>query len=138
VIERLVTVRCAMDIQGDQTLECAVAELFEEGDVQRHVHRVRQVYAARRDALVGAIGRELGGVIACAVPAGGMAVWARAAGVDVAAWAARARRLGVAFRSAALYSAVGGVDDRMRLAFTFLDEHELAEAVRRMASALRS
>ena len=138
VIERLVTVRSAMDIQGDQTLECAVAELFEEGDVQRHVHRVRQVYAARRDALVGALGRELGGAVECALPAGGMAVWARAAGVDVAAWALRARRLGVAFRSAALYSAGGGVDDRMRLAFTFLDEDELREAVRRMASALRS
>ena len=136
VIGRLTGVRAAMDIQGDQAMECAVADLFEEGEVQRHVHRVREVYAARRDALVSALQRELGGVVDCAAPAGGMAVWARAPGVDVDAWAARARARGVAFRSARIYDAAGGSADRMRLAFTFLDEDELADAVRRMATAL--
>jgi GntR family transcriptional regulator / MocR family aminotransferase len=104
--------------------------------VQRHVHRVRGVYAARRDALVAALARDLRGAVECVAPAGGMAVWARAPGIDVDAWAARARRRGVAFRSARIYDPAGGSADRMRLAFTFLDEGELGEAVRRMATCL--
>ena len=37
--------------QGDTAVEDAVAELLEDGEVQRHIRRVRRRYRARRDAL---------------------------------------------------------------------------------------
>ena len=37
LIERLVAYRSFADLQGDPVLECAVAELFEDGLLQRHV-----------------------------------------------------------------------------------------------------
>jgi GntR family transcriptional regulator/MocR family aminotransferase len=39
------------DRQGDQSLEYALAELFRDGDVQRHIRRARRVYQSRRDLL---------------------------------------------------------------------------------------
>jgi hypothetical protein len=41
VIERLVVLRSAPDLQGDAAIEAAVAELLEDGEVQRHVRPVR-------------------------------------------------------------------------------------------------
>jgi GntR family transcriptional regulator/MocR family aminotransferase len=141
VIARLAGVRAVFDLQGDQTMECAVADLFEEGEVQRHVHRMRGLYARRRDALAEALRRELGGAIAAAPPPGGMAIWARVRGdIDVDAWAARGLSAGVAFRSGRVYDLDGsaGGASWLRLAFTLHDEGELALAARRMAAALNA
>ena len=47
LIERLVAYRSFVDLQGDPVLESAVAELFEEGLIQRHVRKMRRIYRAR-------------------------------------------------------------------------------------------
>src|SRR5262249_52253572 len=91
LVDRLAAVRSFVDRQGDRAVERAVAELLEDGDVQRHARRVRRIYQGRRDALAEALGRELGTVISFAPPAGGMALWARVdPSVDPDAWAERA------------------------------------------------
>jgi GntR family transcriptional regulator / MocR family aminotransferase len=137
VLERVSTLRQAADIQGDLAHECAVAELFEDGDLMRHVRRMRRTYRGRRDALMEALRRHLPGVIDFTVPAGGMALWARvAADVDVDAWAGRAIQQGVAFVGGRMYDFRGASLPAMRLGFSPLDTHELDEAVRRMAASL--
>jgi GntR family transcriptional regulator/MocR family aminotransferase len=135
--ERLAALRRVVDRQGDQAIECAVAELVEDGELARHARRVRRIYAARRDALARALERHLGGVLSFAMPAGGMAVWARAPrGVDVDAWAARALERGVSVHPGRRFAFDGRPRRALRLAFAALDERELAEAVRRLAAAL--
>jgi len=137
VIERMLSLRVATDIQGDLAVECAVAALFESGELGRHVRRMRRAYHARRDALVEALARELPGALSFNVPSGGMALWAAVApGLDVEAWARAAGSLGVGFRGARLYGLDGGYLPFTRLGFTGHDEQELAEAARRMATAL--
>ena len=137
VIAHLTSVRRALDIQGDHATEQAIAELFEDGEILRHVHRMRQAYASRRDALADALRRELGSVLSFEVPTGGMALWARVApDVDLAAWGTRAGELGVSFRGGAVYDFKGQPRHNARLAFTYHDEAELAEAARRLARAL--
>jgi GntR family transcriptional regulator/MocR family aminotransferase len=137
VIERLLEIRMAMDLQGDHTTEAAVADLFEEGEVQRHVHRMHGVNHRRRDALVAALRRHLPDAVQFTVPAGGMAIWAEILPPHaVEAWAARAAELGVVFRGARCYDFAGRAIPFARLAFTFLTEAELDEAVRRMACVL--
>ncbi len=137
VLERVRTLRRVADLQGDLAQECAVAELFEEGYFMRHVRRMRRVYRARRDAMVGALQRHLAGVVEFNVPLGGMALWARVApDVDVADWAARGVNHGVAFIGGRIFDFDGAVVQAMRLGFSPLTERELEEAVKRMASAL--
>ena len=116
-------------------MEDAVAELLEDGEVQRHVRRVRRRYQARRDALSECLRRELPGET-FTVPAGGVAFWVRTHdGVDVDAWARRALERGVFFSPGRWFA----FDERplpfLRLGFACLTETEIAEAVRRLAQA---
>jgi GntR family transcriptional regulator/MocR family aminotransferase len=137
-LEQAASVRMAVDRQGDAALEAAVAELLEEGEVQRHVRKMRGAYQARRDALVEALRRELEGALEFKVPPGGMALWARCApGVDAEAWAARALEAGAAFAPGSQFSFEGEALPAVRLGFAALREAELAEAVRRMARVIR-
>jgi len=137
MIERMVAVRAAMDLQGDHATECAVAELFEDGEVQRHTRRMRAIYHRRRDVLAAALARELGGALTFEIPAGGMAIWAAVAkSIDVEAWVRAAAERGVAFSGARFYDLEDRVQPFARLAFTYLSDTDLVEAVRRMARAL--
>jgi len=136
LIERLAADRYLVDRQGDRVLEAAVAELMDDGELSQHVRRMRTLYRERRDALVASLRARLGRRIEIDVPRGGMALWARARGVDVAAWKRRSLERGVAFLVARDFSYRGRAGPHLRLGFAGLDPAELDEAVRRMAAAL--
>ena len=77
MIAHLTEYSSLLDTHGDQVLESAVAELLEDGEVQRHVRRVRRVYHARRDATAALLANELGDAMSLTLPAGGTAMWVR-------------------------------------------------------------
>ncbi|MFO0756141.1 MAG: PLP-dependent aminotransferase family protein [Byssovorax sp.] len=138
LVEHLAAIRTYVDRQGDLTVERAVAELLEDGEVQRHARRARRAYHTRRDALAEALGRELGEALSFHVPVGGMALWARVApSIDVDAWAERGLAEGVAFATGKRFAFDGRRHPFVRLGFATLGERELREAVKRMARALR-
>jgi len=137
MIARLAELRTFVDRQGDQAVECAVAELLEDGEVQRHARRSRRAYVARRDALAEALSQRLGGVLTFDVPAGGMGLWVRAAeDIDVDAWLGRALERGVAFAAGRRFAFDGRHRPCMRLTFAALNESEIDEAVSRMQQSL--
>ncbi|WP_224363535.1 MocR-like pyridoxine biosynthesis transcription factor PdxR [Hyalangium versicolor] len=135
-IRRATSIRAVVERQGDLVAEYALAELLEEGELQRHVRKMRGVYLSRRDALVEALSQELSGALDFTVPAGGMTLWARCAPkLDAAVWARRARDAGVWFSHGGQYTFDGQPFPALRLGFAGLKETELREAVRRMARA---
>ena len=137
VFERVAGLRAASDARGDAAMECAIAELFEDGELLRHVRRTRRVYQARRDAFASALEQHLGSALAFHVPEGGMALWARAQrDIDVSAWAAAGAREGVQFKDARAYDFFNREQPFLRLGFSYHDEVELKEAAARMARAL--
>lgn len=136
VVARLSAWRRVIDRQGDHAVEAAVAELMEDGELQRHAFRMRKAYAARRDALLDALERRLPGVLEYRAPRGGMSLWARAPGVDVERWRTAAGRLGVAFRTARDFAFDGRARRALRLGFARCHEGELRTAVGRLARAL--
>lgn len=135
VVRHLAAYRQFVDEQGDHVLEHAIATLIEDGDLERHVRRARRVYRARRDALCAALRRHLP-ELEVAPPAGGMAVWARAPGLDTDAWAVAGAARGVAFQPGRRFAFGDEPLPHLRLGFAACDERELDEAVRRMAAAL--
>jgi GntR family transcriptional regulator/MocR family aminotransferase len=137
VFEPLRRLRAASDPRGDAAIECAVAELLEDGELLRHVRRVRRAYALRRDAFGAALRQHVGSALAFRIPEGGLALWARAAdGIDVGEWQRAGEREGVLFHGAQRYDFFGREQPFLRLGFGALDEAELTEAARRMARAL--
>lgn len=137
LLERLVRCRIDVDRQGDLPLEIAVAEMIEDGEVQRHTRRARRIYLERRDVLVNALEKKLGGVVEFDTPAGGTALWAEVdASVDVEAWCERALTANVAFQTARVFA----FDDRphpfARFGFAQLDPREIETATDRLVRSL--
>jgi GntR family transcriptional regulator/MocR family aminotransferase len=129
VQDSLVRARLRLDRQGDLVLERALASLFEEGEIERHALRMRRTYRARRDAFVALLRDQLGDRLSFTVPLGGMALWAEAFGIDVDAWAARARKRRVVLQTGRHFTFDGARLSCLRLGFAALDEDELARAV---------
>lgn len=128
--------RLYLDVQGDRVLEHALAELIEQGLVQRHIRRVHREYAARRDVLVRALRRHLGAALTFTVPAGGIALWAAASpDMDIDVWADRARAHGVVIATGRSFAVDRKPRASTRLGFASLNPQELVEAVRRLAAA---
>jgi len=128
--------RSLLDIQGDLATEAAVASLVEDGELQRHVARVRRVYLNRREILANSLRKAFGERIAFTVPAGGMALWVNLRmTVDFDLWARRSVERGVSWYTGRRYSFDGQPIPFARFSFAWLNERELPEAVRRMAAA---
>src|SRR5262249_54131561 len=128
--------RSHFDSQGDQVLEYAVGELLEEGEIQRHIRRVRREYRARRDTLVTELHQHLRDRLTFDVPAGGIALWVKGnEGLDVDKWALSARERGVIIVPAATFTFDGRSQPYLRLGFASLNAREIQEGVRRLAAA---
>lgn len=136
-LARLADERTLADRHGTRVVEAAVAELMEDGEVQRHARRARRIYQERRDILIAALGRHLEGALFFRIPAGGMALWARAApGIDVSRWSERARAAGVYFQTGGDFTFDRSAPPYLRLGFALCNERELETAARRLARCL--
>jgi GntR family transcriptional regulator / MocR family aminotransferase len=136
-LEQATAKRRILDRQGDAILEHAVAELMEDGELDRHVRRTRRVYLARRDALGRALRRRLGHVLSFELPTGGMALWARVTrALDLDDFCRRARAHGVVVQPAKAFAFDARSRPFLRLGFAANDEAHLGRAVDRLASAL--
>ncbi len=136
-IAELAKLRATSDRQGDHILENAVAELMEDGELARHVRKMRRIYASRRAALATAIERDLGDALSFELPPGGITLWARVAdAIPVDAWQKAALARGVAIATARQFDISGRPAPFVRLAFARHDEAELVDAVRRLRRAL--
>jgi GntR family transcriptional regulator/MocR family aminotransferase len=137
LVDRLAAHRSVIDRQGDHLVECAVADMLEHGEVQRHARKTRRIYASRRDCLARTLRRELGAELSFNVPPGGINLWATTApGIDVDKWAARALEHGVVLYTGKYYSFDGRSRPHVRFGYAALEPHEMEEAVRRLKSAL--
>ena len=77
VIKHLANVRMLLDRQGDHILDNAMAELLNDGTVQRYVRKALTIYEERRDYFCNLLSNELDEVINFTVPDGGMTVWTK-------------------------------------------------------------
>ena len=136
MLRNMSAIRSLLDLQGDRATEAAIATLIEDGELQRHVARVRRVYANRREILANSLRRTFGDQVEFTLAPGGMALWVHLLdSIDVEAWARRSVQHGVSWYTGRRYS----FDDRphpfARFNFASLNERELPEAVKRMAAA---
>jgi len=138
LIERLVAYRSFIDLQGDSVQEFAIAELLEEGLIQRHVRKMRRIYRARLRTLSSLLRKQLGGFLAFRNPSGGTAIWVTTRDArTMACWTDAAREHGVAFDAGGAFSMNPMSARGARLGFACLTEDEMRQAVRRLVIARR-
>jgi DNA-binding transcriptional MocR family regulator len=131
---RIATLRESIDLASPVLEQLIVRELL------RRVEDVRAERAARlrasRDALVAALADVLP-EWSCAVPAGGMSLWARLPGPVSSALAAAASRLGVRVVPGPLFGVDGLLEDYVRLPYVHSPD-VLRDAAERLARAFGS
>ncbi|MDE2238795.1 MAG: PLP-dependent aminotransferase family protein [Rhodospirillales bacterium] len=124
-----------LDRQGDSVTETAVAELMEDGVVKSHARKMLRVYEARRDTLAQALRAQLGPRICLNMPQGGLALWIEwGAGLNLTHPNLAAR--GVALIPGGIFATDGSLVHGARLGYGSLNDAELCEAVKRMASGI--
>jgi GntR family transcriptional regulator / MocR family aminotransferase len=127
--------RSLLDIQGDLPTEAAIASLIEDGELQRHIARVRRIYANRREVLANSLRRNFGDDVEFTPAPGGMALWVRLpTSVDYDVWARRSVQQGVSWYPGRRYAFDGQARPFARFSFAWLNERELPEAIKRLAA----
>ncbi|BDU75392.1 aminotransferase-like domain-containing protein [Mesoterricola sediminis] len=132
--EGLAKARQRMDWQGDPVLEWAVSELFLDGEIARHLRRVRKACQDRRAALLDALRFHLPGLLAFEGTPGGMALWLRGAGkmADPARfdiWIRSCGLKGIKLRLGSYFDLEGRPLAATRLGFTAYTPAEIQDAV---------
>jgi GntR family transcriptional regulator/MocR family aminotransferase len=120
--------RYMVDLQGDNLLEEAAAELMRSGAVERHLNKIRGLYKERRDLLCSMLAQHLPGIVSFTVPTGGMCLWVRFNGVDTASVATEAQRLGLFIRDGKRHNPPGVDLNALCIGFASLNPEELREA----------
>lgn len=77
LIEEMSIFRRIIDRQGDNVAEAALAILFKDGTIKRHLKKAQRHYHKRRDALCEGLKNELGNWVEFQKPNGGLAVWTK-------------------------------------------------------------
>ncbi|HZQ15423.1 MAG TPA: PLP-dependent aminotransferase family protein [Gaiellaceae bacterium] len=112
--------------------QATVFEFLERGLFDANVERVRGLLAARRDAMLTALERDLP-ELAVGRPEGGYFLWGELDGLDAGELLARAEEAGVTFVKGTDF---GGPASTFRLAFSFVSLEEIDEGVARLKAAL--
>lgn len=73
----LCRIRQLIDTQGDPIMELALAELFQDGSIKRHMKKALQEYHRRRDFMCAYLKENLSDIIDFKIPDGGLAIWAK-------------------------------------------------------------
>ena len=130
--------RVQIDRQGDLPTERALAELLEDGELQRQIRRTRRIYRERRDVLIDLLHERFDGVLDFESPRGGMALWCDVArGVDVDRWVERCAERDVHFMPGRRARFDGRGTSKVRIGFARCTPAELDRATHVMRRRLR-
>jgi 2-aminoadipate transaminase len=128
----------AADLNSSTVTQRFVLEYLRAYDWREHVGRLNAIYRSRRDAMVGALERELPGEARWSTPSGGLFVWAVLPDyIDTSDLLVEATtRHQVAFVPGSAAYLDGQGTNCMRLNFSGSSEETIAEGVRRIGAAV--
>ncbi|MEX2448664.1 MAG: PLP-dependent aminotransferase family protein [Solirubrobacterales bacterium] len=138
VMDKIVLGKQASDLCSSTLTQHFVREYFAEGRWREYVDSLAQIYKARRDAMVEALGRHFPAQATWTEPRGGMFIWATLPEyIDTGDLLAKALREDVAFvPGQAAYVDESRGHNSMRLNFSGVGEDEIAEGIRRIGKAI--
>lgn len=131
-------VRCGVDGHPPILQQAVLAEFMAEGHFDRHLRRMRRLYAGRQAALVRTAREELKGLLEVNPNDSGMHLvgWLPE-GLDGAAASRSAREHGVEAPPVSAHALKPRERDGLLLGYAALDEAAIKEGIRRLAASLR-
>ena len=139
VINHLAQLRRIIDRQGDNMLENAIAELLQNGIIQRHLRKSLRTYRHRRDVFCEMLRTELSNYLNFQIPDGGMAVWTKFdIGINLIDLSAKAKQKDLFIADGADSNITSGNLNGLRLGFASSSTNELEQSVAIMKSLLKA
>jgi GntR family transcriptional regulator / MocR family aminotransferase len=137
LILELCRVRQLIDTQGDAVMELALAEMFLEGSIKRHMKKAHQEYHRRRDFLCNYLHEKLGDVIDFKTPDGGLAIWAKFnKSVPLPPLTEKLRAQGIILSNGLIHNNTPISLNSTRMGFAWMNEKEAENAVNIMAKTI--
>jgi GntR family transcriptional regulator/MocR family aminotransferase len=136
-IHTISNLRRAVDWQGDSMMEVAIAELYRNGTISRHIKKVVKIYHERRDHFCSLLKTYLGSQVSFSIPDGGMSVWTKFNTDDLTSVTARAAKKGLAMSDVTIYNTNNSNLNASRLGFASLNMKEQEKAITILSKCLR-
>ncbi|WP_316820958.1 PLP-dependent aminotransferase family protein [Pedobacter gandavensis] len=135
-IDSLVALRMTIDRQGDPVMENAVAELMEEGLVNKHARRALGIYRERRAIMTRLLETHMKGLADYEVPEGGLAFWlVFKKAVNTVQLAEQLLKTGVQVISTERFSFDEQPLNALRLGYASLEAEEMERGIKLIAAA---
>ena len=140
VINKLVQAKQGTDLQCSTFDQMVAFEVGRGGFIDRHVHRIREVYGRRRNVMLAALEKafpdpSLG--VPWTRPQGGLFLWATVPEwLDTAELLKEAVKEKVAFVPGAPFFPCGGGTNTMRLNFSHATDEQIEEGIARLGRAV--
>ena len=142
MINRLVQAKQGTDLQCSTFDQMVAFEVGRGGFIDRHVHRIREVYGRRRNVMLAALEKafpdpSLG--VPWTRPQGGLFLWATVPEwLDTAELLKEAVKEKVAFVPGAPFFPCGGGTNTMRLNFSNATDEQIEEGIARLGRVVAS
>jgi len=138
LIKTLAQQRQLVDWPGNLVQEAAIEETLRDGEISRHLRRIRKVVEERRESMVDRLLLHLDPAVQVVNPREGLSLWVRVAdGIPLARWTERCAARGVVFYPGCLYDFNRHEIPYICMGFAAHNLDEQNEACARMAEALK-
>ena len=135
--DALIAVKYCADSHCDTATQSVLAAFIRDGHLARHVRRMQPIYAARRDALLDGLQRELGKWFAPIPSEAGLHLAARIRSPGLAAKIfAKARQCTPGAQSTAEYSMTRPARPALAFGYGVIDAEEIPKALARLRRAI--
>jgi GntR family transcriptional regulator / MocR family aminotransferase len=139
LVDAFIAVRRFIDMHAPILEQGALADFIAEGHFSRHIRRTRNLYAARRAALVEALQQELGSVLEIQGSEAGMHLVGRLpTGVDDRAVARQLRSIGIDVTAISAFSMEPVSRGGLLLGYAPVAEQAIREGVLKLAAVLHT
>jgi GntR family transcriptional regulator/MocR family aminotransferase len=139
LIVELTRLRQLVDAQGDPLMELALADMFQDGSIKRHMKKSLQEYHRRRDFVCSALSQQLADKIDFKVPDGGLAIWAKFhPSVPLSPLTQKLKEKGIILSNGLIHNTSSFSLNATRIGFGWMTEKESEKAIDILTSTIRS
>ncbi len=120
-------------------MELALAEMFEDGEIKRHMKKALNEYHRRRDFLCSYLHQKLSDIIDFKVPDGGLAIWAKYdKAFPLPELTEKLRAQGIILSNGLIHNTGPQSLNSTRMGFAWMNEKEAEQAINMLSKTIRS
>lgn len=139
LIVELTRLRQVVDSQGDPLMELALADMFQDGSIKRHMKKALQEYHRRRDFVCSALSQQLADKIDFKIPDGGLAIWAKFhPSIPLPPLTEKLGERGIILSNGLIHNTSSFSLNATRIGFGWMTEKESEKAIDILSSTVRS